>query len=540
MNYLYSLGFLQRIITKKFNYLKYFYTLSIIFSLFNFGTINSKLIEKNILVLVFPGGKSHNFVMKELFDYSLENQKTFKYNYHILVHNWDKDAWDNAGHDYTIHGFGDNDLFDKIFNSALELVRIDPIFGYTNFNKAMLHILDQFMKSELLEEFRKLKYDMIISDIPNFLMKFLRTELKIPLVMYLCPPGLPNIFYELFEINPATLPAIGTKFTDSMTFLERVQNAVYVAGTKIMFKIFMTEHTQVFKNYGYDVEPNVFIYDSLVLIQFPIGFSFNISKPPSMIFLNYITPKPAKKLEDLKLSNFLNIYKKNIYMSQGTIMKNINFSDIMKIFEHHNKVGFVLSIKTEVSKNLIFPTNVFLTNWVNQNDLLGDERINGFITHAGINSVMEAIYHKKPIIALGVSLDQINTGAMVKTRDVGIVFSSFSDLTPEKLIPAIDEILLPNNHYLKNVLKYSAILEMNEPSRETYTYWLFYGFELGYDHLNVKAYSELTFVGINNLDVGIFFIFIFFLFFYCLKKIFNFFCYRRIKNLSYDEKIKLE
>ncbi len=163
----------------------------------NINNIQNK-IEKNILVLVFPGGKSHNFVMKELFDFSKNNEKKFKYNYHILVHNWDRDFWDNFSNiEYKVYGFGDIESFDIIFNSSLDLVREDPIFGYSKFNKAMIHILGEFMDSNLLEkEFRNRKFDMILTDVPNFLYKFLRSELKIPLSFYLSPPALPNLFYN--------------------------------------------------------------------------------------------------------------------------------------------------------------------------------------------------------------------------------------------------------------------------------------------------------------------------------------------------------
>jgi len=495
------------------------------------GDINKSVtrLEKDILVLIFPGGKSHNFVMKELFDFSLEKEKKFKYKYHILVHNWDKDFWEKApSNDYTIYGFGEISLFDKIFNSALDLVRKDPVFGYSKFNKAMIHILDQFMLSGHLENsFRKIQFDMIITDIPNFLFKFLKTELKIPLSMYLSPPALPNLFYNLFEMNPATLPAIGTPFTDELTFFQRLQNSVFFLGTKLMFKIFMGEQVQVFKNYGYNYsDPDVFVYDSLILVQYPQGFCFSISKPPNMIFLNYITPKDPIKIEDEKISNFLNRFQKNIYMSQGTIMKNIRFDKIIKIFEHFSNIGFILSIKKEIADQFVFPKNVFLTHWVNQNDLLGDNRIHLFITHSGINSVLEAIYHEKPVIALGVSLDQVNTAGLVKARETGIVFTSVYDLTPENLIPAIEKTLENNNKYLLNTKKYSKILKINPKATETYQQWLHNGFEIGYQHLLVKAYTNYGFLALNNFDVGFVIFLILLLVLFLIKKILScIFCY---------------
>jgi len=496
--------------------------------------------EKNILVLVFPGGKSHNFVMKELFDFSMKNSKNFKYNYHILVHNWDKDFWTNYQQVYKILGFGDIPQFDLIFKSALDLVRKDPIFGYTKFNRAMIHILDQFMQSGLLEgALRQTNFDMIMTDIPNFLFKFLRSELKIKLALHLSPPALPNLFYNLFEINAATLPALGTPFTDDLGFFQRLQNNVFILGMKIMFKVFMGEQSQVFKNYGYSYsDSDVFVYDAMILIQYPLGFCFSISKPSNMVFLNYITPKNAKELEDKEISAFLDKHEKNIYLSQGTIIKNINFAKILGIFGHFakQKIGFVLSIKKEVSDKHIFPENVFLTDWVNQNDLLGDNRIHLFITHSGINSVLEAIYHEKPVIALGVSMDQVNTAGVVKARETGIVFTSAAQITPQNLIPAIEKTLEENNVYLSNTKKYAKILKANEQATDVYNYWLEYGFQVGYEHLIVKAYSRYSFMEINNFDVGLFVLLLTLFVLYLIKRIFAcIFCYGINNN-----KVKLD
>ena len=144
---------------------------------------NSNKKIKNILVIIFPGGKSHHFVMKKLFDFAInaENKSNFIYNFHVLVHNYDKDFWKNAPKNYTIHGFGDENKFDPIFNKALDKVREDPIFGYDVFSKAMVHIVTEFSESELTSNLGKIKFDMIITDIPNCIFKFLKEKFDIKL-----------------------------------------------------------------------------------------------------------------------------------------------------------------------------------------------------------------------------------------------------------------------------------------------------------------------------------------------------------------------
>lgn len=50
--------------------------------------------------------------------------------------------------------------------------------------------------------------------------------------------------------------------------------------------------------------------------------------------------------------------------------------------------------------------NVRALAWVPQNDLLGDGRLAGFVTHGGINSIYEAAYHGVPVAGVPIFGDQ--------------------------------------------------------------------------------------------------------------------------------------
>ena len=49
---------------------------------------------------------------------------------------------------------------------------------------------------------------------------------------------------------------------------------------------------------------------------------------------------------------------------------------------------------------------------MSQNDLLGDQRVKAFITHGGLNSILESIYHSQPMIVIGTSIDQVNSARL--------------------------------------------------------------------------------------------------------------------------------
>src|SRR4051812_4823321 len=103
--------------------------------------ISSDKVTKNILAFTFPGGKSHTFVFKEVFNYTInklqKDNPNVEYKFHILSHNSDKQSWANT--DYKVYGFGDVSQYEEKFFQALEQARQDPVLGYMNFNNAMIH-----------------------------------------------------------------------------------------------------------------------------------------------------------------------------------------------------------------------------------------------------------------------------------------------------------------------------------------------------------------------------------------------------------------
>ena len=86
------------------------------------------------------------------------------------------------------------------------------------------------------------------------------------------------------------------------------------------------------------------------------------------------------------------------------------------------------------------PPNVRLMRWLPQADLLGHNRTRLFITHCGLCSKQEAVYHGVPFIALPVFADQpIN--AQTAHDDGYAIRLDWDSLTEDVLYDAIQRIL---------------------------------------------------------------------------------------------------
>jgi 2-hydroxyacylsphingosine 1-beta-galactosyltransferase len=196
------------------------------------------------------------------------------------------------------------------------------------------------------------------------------------------------------------------------------------------------------------------------------------------------------------------------------------------------KIGVVLNLREEHMndaeiKNKL-PKNIFVVRWINQNDLLGDKRLNLFITHGGANSVYESVYHGKPMIVLGVGLDHFNTASIVKSYSMGEVFQSLNLITKDNLINAINKIRY-NKTYEENTIKQGKVLKAMKNPREEFKFWLDFIFEVGYDSLFIKAYlKNFSWISVNGYDVAFVWIIIciilFYLFKFLVKKIYKCFC----------------
>lgn len=103
------------------------------------------------------------------------------------------------------------------------------------------------------------------------------------------------------------------------------------------------------------------------------------------------------------------------------------------------------------------PTNVKISRWLPQQDLLGHKMLKAFITHGGLLSMYETVYHGAPAVVMPVFCDHDSNSEKAKSDGYGNIFISYSQLflqtiftalklfletlTSEKLFRAIHEVI---------------------------------------------------------------------------------------------------
>jgi len=102
--------------------------------------------------------------------------------------------------------------------------------------------------------------------------------------------------------------------------------------------------------------------------------------------------------------------------------------------------GLGMNSSTNSSQHLRISPNVMLLPWLPQQDLLGHPEARLFITHGGLFSNQEAVYHGVPVITLPVFADQPLNGQKMEDDGYGLCLD-WDNLNEKILYDTIQQIL---------------------------------------------------------------------------------------------------
>lgn len=119
------------------------------------------------------------------------------------------------------------------------------------------------------------------------------------------------------------------------------------------------------------------------------------------------------------------------------------------------------------------PANVKLARWLPQQDLLGHPKIRAFVTHGGLLSMFETVFHGVPVVTLPVFCDHDSNAAKAEMDGYAIKLDLFR-LTSESLLKAIRRII-HDPKYREEVKRRQFLLrDQKETPLERAVYWTEY------------------------------------------------------------------
>ncbi|XP_076275155.1 UDP-glycosyltransferase UGT5-like [Rhynchophorus ferrugineus] len=327
------------------------------------------------------------------------------------------------------------------------------------------------------------KYDAVIMEhFQNDALKVFSAVFNCPLII-LFSLG-PNSWINPTVGNPSEISYIRHFFasgnpTEPMTFLERTKNLFfYVVDYFLAFYISLPQHQQLV-NSVLENPPN--IYDSyfnasLVLLNSHTSIYAPQPLVPSMVEIGGYHIDPPKKLPQ-DLQDFLDSAKDGVvYFSMGSNLKSKNMpDDRKKIF---------LNVLGRLKQKVIWkfeedlpgkPSNMLIKKWLPQQDILAHPNVRLFITHGGLLSTTETIYHGVPILAIPVFGDQPANAERAQYAGYALKLDYHdTNFTEERLSYLINE-LLNNPKYRENVQRRSKLFhDRPMKPKDTAVYWMEY------------------------------------------------------------------
>ncbi|XP_066981689.1 UDP-glucosyltransferase 2-like [Macrobrachium rosenbergii] len=145
-----------------------------------------------------------------------------------------------------------------------------------------------------------------------------------------------------------------------------------------------------------------------------------------------------------------------IYVNLGSFAPSSSMNEdyLPILLEAFNRIRQRVIWRYEDLPNL--PKNVITRSWCPQQDILGHPKIKAFLTHGGILSSQEAVYHGKPLLAIPSTLEQTRNSKTIVEKGVGISIPKNELISADQIVDGILDLLQDNSKYQKNMAELSA------------------------------------------------------------------------------------
>ena len=214
------------------------------------------------------------------------------------------------------------------------------------------------------------------------------------------------------------------------------------------------------KTHGIALIPDDFAIEP----AFPLGANIKVIGP--------ILPEPARKLPEY-LDRFMNENKVVVVVSFGTIFSNYPRDLAQSIADELSQVSAAVlwRYSGEIPKNL--GEKIKIIPWLPKNecsfnDVLGHSSTKVFVTHGGLNSFHESIYHGVPMVIIPMIGEQQRQAGLAQYKEIGVVIKHQTITVNSKVLQNAVYEVLSNNVYKENVQKLSTMMKDRKmtPSEE--------------------------------------------------------------------------
>ncbi|CAB3405621.1 unnamed protein product [Caenorhabditis bovis] len=303
------------------------------------------------------------------------------------------------------------------------------------------------------------------------------------------------------------VPSVGSLHGDKMTIWQRYENwkmDQVFSGT--IRELFDEEQTIYRERLGQHLKSwkEILPKASLVLTNSNPILDFPRPILHKTIAIGGISYKKSEILEK-EWNSVLQLRPRTIIISFGSMAQSSQMpkewrKSILDVITLFPDVTFIWKYEKDDVEWANLAGNIRFAKWIPQSALLGDRRLAGIVSHAGLSSVIELAYSGKPAILIPLFGDQFRNSKMMARHGSVEIVEKFRIASDFKIAL---ESLLRSDGMLQNARNLSRKLQ-NQPftPNELLLKWTSFVAEFGpLDSLDPKSARNLNFLQKSFLDV---------------------------------------
>ena len=402
-------------------------------------------------------------------------------------------------------------FIDMATSSMLSQDATSPLVQIASFPRLIRILYDMYF--ELLDHYEIIKNYVGTKEVDAVTLTaffpenglYLSHYFKCPTIL-LSPIGPVPHFSHYFgnPENPSYMPDTRMPFIEPMNFRARFFNTLYYAFLDIL-NIQQRLMGQVLSSHQLmEYEEFIQSYQKMSLLLENSHFVTHNSqaKVANTVNIGGVHCREGKPLPQ-DLSNFLDQAKSGaIYVSFGSVIKSSLMSKekLDSFLETFRQIKYPVIWKWDADQIPNLSANVMLKKWLPQQDLLAHQNLKVFVTHGGIFSLQEALYHNTPLVGIPLGTDQKPNLMRAQQRGYALMLD-WQSLNTSVFTDAINKVMRDLSFANNMNTAHNQFIDQKETPLERGIWWIEYVIRHKGAQFLKPLSLKLTFYQYHLLDV---------------------------------------
>ncbi|XP_044772615.1 UDP-glucuronosyltransferase 3A2-like [Neomonachus schauinslandi] len=322
----------------------------------------------------------------------------------------------------------------KDFNNTFDFFVTEALHGrgaFDNFVKLMgqlgIRCSDLLRRSDIMDFLKNENFDLVFVEAFDFCSFLVAEKLGKPFVSIL-PTQFGSVDHGL-PIPVSYIPVYRSWLTDHMDFWGRVKNFLMLFDFSIkQWQIQSTFDNTIKEHFPEGSRPVLsHLLKKAELWFVNSDFALEFARPllPNTVYVGGLMARAVKQVPQ-EFENFIAKFGDSgfVLVALGSMVSICQSQEVLRemnsAFAHLSQGVIWKCNPSHWPKDVKLAANVKIVDWLPQNDLLAHPRIRLFVTHGGLNSIMEAIQHGVPMVGIPVLGEQTENLVRVEAKKFGV------------------------------------------------------------------------------------------------------------------------